>query len=68
MKKFTMNLHDEDEVKLGLLGTALGCPTWVAVIRKALNLLQLYVELRKKKQDLCVVDESGKIVERVRIL
>ena len=63
-----MNLLDEDEAKLGLLSTAFGCPTWVAVIRKALNLLQLYVELREKKQDLCVVDESGKIVERVRIL
>lgn len=63
-----MNLSDEDEAKLGLLGTALGCPTWVAVIRKALNLLLLYVEVREKKQDLCVVDSSGKLVERVRIL
>ncbi len=67
MKKFTINLSDAEASKLDLLGAEFG-PTWAAVLRRAINLLLLYVEVREKKQNLCVVDESGKIVERVRIL
>lgn len=68
MKKFTMNLSVDEEHKLGLLSTAFGCPTWVGVLRRAIDLLLVYVQAREKSQDLCVVDSSGKIVERVRIL
>ena len=68
MKKFTLVLTPVMDLQLDLLRGALNLASRVEVIRKGLNLLSLYVEIRSKNQSLAVLDEAGKIVERIRIL
>jgi len=68
MAKFTMNITQEQETLLDTLQKSLDASSRADVIRKALSLIEMYVEIRSKQQNLCISNQEGKIIERIRII
>lgn len=69
MHRWNVDLSDSTRALFKQLEEELGCTSWAEVMRRALRLLEFYSKVRKNPgQCLAVVDEDGKILERVVVL